>query len=263
MITKLNVKKMLVFLMIFTVILVSGGFDSQVDASSEKKELIVYVRQEINVDFDLFEESTIDIFKQTGWTITDNGAYRLTPLKYGKVLSDESVVDVEAGEKVLVPRNTKNLYFTEDKEDLSKKVTLNKNKDKEIVIFTVDIFDALNKMDEAHFHELKTNSKLTEWKGKEFGSKYYRGDWVHCNRFNGPDSDSVHYDKKKNPIKAARNFAGSDCDVALSRSNMCIFSKHCNQNGNRPADCSSLVGNNGKSCSRKFHKHTKPPKFLR
>ena len=48
------------------------------------------------------------------------------------------------------------------------------------------------------------------------GTKVYRnGDLVHCNRFNGPNSDNKHY--KNTSVKAIINFAGSDCAKALAR----------------------------------------------
>ena len=89
---------------------------------------------------------------------------------------------------------------------------------------------------------------------------------MHCNRFNGPNSDYIHYDKNKHPVKAFQNFIGSDCDVALGGSNLCIFHNHCNIKG-PAADCTNLVrakiGGKLYFCSTTFHYHNEgPPVFV-
>lgn len=84
-----------------------------------------------------------------------------------------------------------------------------------------------------------------------YGDKYRVGDWVHCNRSNGPMSDDVHYDKWSDPIKAIRNFTGSDCDLALLSWRKCDASNWCNVKGNGPAaDCSARIGH-----KKTYHRH--------
>lgn len=79
-----------------------------------------------------------------------------------------------------------------------------------VAVFTVNIGKLFDHMDSEQF-------KISLRKG--YGDKYYTGDWVHCNRFNGPSSGDVHY-PKSNP-RSWVNFAGSDCDLALVRSTVC------------------------------------------
>lgn len=103
-------------------------------------------------------------------------------------------------------------------------------------------------------YEHFTNNRLkevlrhrTKYYSCPYGDKYYPGDWVHCNRFNGPFSDGVHY-AKTNP-KAYTNFISSDCDIALANSTVCWGWDYCNQSG-PAAGCSIEIGH-----STKYHKH--------
>lgn len=46
-----------------------------------------------------------------------------------------------------------------------------------------------------------------------YGDTYYIGDLVHCNCFNGPASNNIHY-QNWDP-RASVNFTGSDCFLAI------------------------------------------------
>lgn len=78
-----------------------------------------------------------------------------------------------------------------------------------------------------------------------YGDTYSPGDWVHCNRFNGPASNNKHL-RKTNP-QAYINFVGSDCDRGAIR--YCRSHNSCNQKY-RAAYCSYKLGH-----STKYHKH--------
>jgi hypothetical protein len=79
--------------------------------------------------------------------------------------------------------------------------------------------------------------------------KYKKGDFVHCNRFNGPSSDDVHYPKTN--WKALRNFAHSDCDDAFAIRCLKDYNSEtwCNGSGGAAA-CSGKLGH-----SKKYHRH--------
>lgn len=98
---------------------------------------------------------------------------------------------------------------------------------------------------------------------KEYGSRYYPGDHVHCNRFNGPLSDCIHYDKKTHLGPALKNFFGSDCDASVKNFGPCVSFLHqyCNLplSGDTLAACSRLTHHeSGIQCSDKFHTHFSP-----
>lgn len=78
-----------------------------------------------------------------------------------------------------------------------------------------------------------------------YGQTYKTGDWVHCNRFNGPKSNHKHLEKWK--PQAIINFYHSDCDYGALR--YCKSHKNCNQKY-RAAYCSYKQGH-----STKYHKH--------
>lgn len=102
----------------------------------------------------------------------------------------------------------------------------------------MNIGEMFEQMDEEQF-------KISPF--KDYGDKYYAGNWVHCNRFNGPSSDDIHY-RNTNP-KAWVNFAESDCDIALAQSTLCYGHSYCNQSG-PAAGCSTEIGH-----STTYHKH--------
>lgn len=85
------------------------------------------------------------------------------------------------------------------------------------------------------------------------GSKVYKnGDLVHCNRFNGPNSDNKHYDKfGKEAPKALINFYKSDCYYAVVRGICNEINDVCNTSTRyHRAWCSWQRGHN-----LSYHKH--------
>ncbi|GGK07826.1 hypothetical protein GCM10007063_32910 [Lentibacillus kapialis] len=78
-----------------------------------------------------------------------------------------------------------------------------------------------------------------------YGDTYYPGDWVHCNRFNGPNSDDRHL-RKWNP-QAYINFYKSDCYHGALM--YCTDHNSCNIN-ERPAYCSYMQNH-----SVLYHRH--------
>ncbi|WP_026701717.1 hypothetical protein [Salibacterium aidingense] len=78
-----------------------------------------------------------------------------------------------------------------------------------------------------------------------YGETYSDGDWVHCNRFNGPQSNDKHL-RKTNP-QAYINFVLSDCDMGALFN--CITHNTCNQE-EMAAYCSLQIGH-----ETLYHKH--------
>lgn len=136
--------------------------------------------------------------------------------------------------------------------------------DKAEVVFTAASGDLLAKMDEEEDNFLKKNNINTMAAHKGYGDKYYPGDWVHCNRFNGYGSDGVHYNwrtgSKGDKARALKNFYSSDCHIALIQAGSgctSVGSCQCNTT-KRAAYCSGFTRdkNTGKYCSYKYHKHS-------
>lgn len=55
---------------------------------------------------------------------------------------------------------------------------------------------------------------------------YYVGDMVHCNRFNGSNTDHKHYSNKS--IAGIRNFWRSDCNLAVGYGYCTLVNDNCN-----------------------------------
>lgn len=76
------------------------------------------------------------------------------------------------------------------------------------------------------------------------GTKIYKfGDKVHCNRFNGPNTDNKHYAKYK--AGALINFYDSDCDRAVRKGYCSLLNDHCNSSSTYHRGwCSEKIGHN-------------------
>jgi len=85
------------------------------------------------------------------------------------------------------------------------------------------------------------------------GSKVYRnGDLVHCNRFNGPNSDNKHYSKSAASLaKSLKNFYKSDCYYGVARGICSEINDVCNTSTRyHRAWCSWQIGH-----KLTYHKH--------
>lgn len=140
---------------------------------------------------------------------------------------------------------TINVQYGEDTEQ-----TVTKNKDgKYQIILEKDLGEIMEEMD-SHDHEggmenmnLFGDEPIIGTMG--YGDTYSPGDWVHCNRFNGPYSNDKHL-RKTNP-QAYINFYLSDCDYGALR--YCLSHNNCNQK-ERAAYCSYKQGH-----STLYHRH--------
>lgn len=117
------------------------------------------------------------------------------------------------------------------------------------LVIEQDLGEVIDEMDE-HSHDgdmegmnhLSTQSSIGVL---GYGDVYKPGDWVHCNRFNGPYTDDRHL-QKWHP-QAIINFYHSDCDYGALR--YCKSHSNCNQKY-RAAYCSWKLGH-----STKYHRH--------
>ncbi|EDU38755.1 hypothetical protein B2H94_02690 [Clostridium sporogenes] len=134
-------------------------------------------------------------------------------------------------------------------------------------VFRVSSGELLEKMDQLEDScgkDLHNARSLKASARKGYGDKYYTGDTVHCNRFNGQLTDDVHYNWRTgsaaDKAKAVRNFYASDCHIALVQAGSGCTSKgscQCNTT-KRAAYCSSFTRdeNSLRNCPYTYHKHT-------
>ncbi|CEF19962.1 Uncharacterized protein SXYL_02592 [Staphylococcus xylosus] len=172
-------------------------------------------------------EKVVQEYKNSDWNITEKGAYRDVNLSEGDVYINRKNHEINNRYIVKVD-NMKN----------ENRATVVSNNGEKTATFDINANQIIDNMD-------KGTHTVTQEAG--YGKKYKKGEWVHCNRINGPQSDNVHY-AKSNP-KAMVNFAGSDCDKALLRSTKCYGHSYCNIKA-KAAACSSIIGH-----STKYHHH--------
>lgn len=195
-----------------------------------------------------------------------------------KIFPDGVEIPIENDGTVLIPMDTKIVSRHQDVHSthFSKMDTLNNPllitafnmKDNPEIVFSDDAVNVLKTMQEKADEYNKNVELFNRVETKPYGSKYYEGDDVHCNRFNGPQSDSVHYNWRDifQLDKALKNFRGSDCQVALSAGSNCPSmgeEPFCNSQY-KAAWCSRYTlyrtsSGTLKFCPKTFHKHPNGP----
>lgn len=194
------------------------------------------------------------------------------------IFADGVEIPIENDGTVLIPMDTKIVSRHQDVHSthFSKMDTLNNPllitefnmKDNPEIVFSDDAVNVLKTMQEKADEYNKNVELFNRVETKPYGSKYYEGDDVHCNRFNGPQSDSVHYNWRDifQLDKALKNFRGSDCQVALSAGSNCPSmgeEPFCNSQY-EAAWCSRYTlyrtsSGTLKFCPKTFHKHPNGP----
>lgn len=91
--------------------------------------------------------------------------------------------------------------------------------------------------------ELASSSNL--YPGQQSGHTYSEGVHVACNDFNGPSADHKWWKKTSHPIKAAIDFAGSDCEHHL-QAYKCAMSSYFTSSNHK---CHGLKKSNPTNCS--------------
>lgn len=190
--------------------------------------------------------------------------------------ADNQPVKINKKGNILVPRNTKIIskmqldkqdsnYSNSDGIGLDSKHKFNMstftNKGNSLtrtpeVIFTVSSGELLTVMDEKEA-KYRSDNNMTPM---NYGKKYKTGDWVHCNRFNGPFTDHVHYNYRTGSAaekaKAAKNGYFSDCYSSLFfRLAGCTSLGSCVCNNPTPGYCSTFLKDaaTGKKCPTTYH----------
>lgn len=112
-----------------------------------------------------------------------------------------------------------------------------------------ELFDSMENLDNLTSSNPQGDYTLTSVHQPIFsppahGTKVYSfGDMVHCNRFNGPNTDHRHY-AKTHP-RAYINFYGSDCATAVIDSVCSALSDDCNTSATYHRGwCSRQIGHN-------------------
>lgn len=209
---------------------------------STKQGLVLYVNgKSVNVDSD----GSIKVPKDTK--------------KISKLNKDKSMMDGSMMDKSLHDENcvVSDSFYNADVNNINSKEAE--------AVFKVSSGELLAKMDEKEDDYIQKNSSkiLAAAYHKGYGDKYYEGDWVHCNRFNGQLTDDVHYNWRTGSVSekaaAMRNFYGSDCHIALVQAGSgCTSIGSCECNTDQiAAYCSGFVKdkNTGEDCPYTYHKH--------
>lgn len=226
--------------------------------------------------YQIFSEEDIKGIEGTGRQVIDMGdtvvVYIKTqpaPKEIGDVnlYIDGEKVPVNLDGTISIHQNNKKstvpVISIDDENIICAIPSLTQTKEKEI-IFKISGEYVLEIMQEKEEQVRKeTSSENNSVMQKGYGDRYFPGDWVHCNRFNGHMSDSIHYNKKTDLELALKNFYGSDCDASVKNFGPCVSFMHkfCNQ-AVEAAACSRLTRHaNGMPCSRTFHLHYEPAEW--
>lgn len=237
-----------------------------------KKGEIILKYTAPDVDWESTTEEQKETLKEIGWEIEDGllVQYRSVPEEIKNATNKGYLLPYEEVENNHIEHGV-NIYEDEDLEediliingketeikdgyfevegnpetieveiDENTKQTVQKDKDgKYRVILEQNLTQMIEEMDDHAEHAGSMVQPMN------YGKTYKPGDWVHCNRFNGPYTDDRHL-KKTHP-QAIINFYHSDCDYGALR--YCKSHKNCNQKY-RAAYCSYKQGH-----STKYHRH--------
>ncbi|WP_353097320.1 hypothetical protein [Tissierella praeacuta] len=205
--------------------------------------------------------------------ISENTSYLKSNELSKKIKTEKNYITLDDLNKEEIKTNllTTNVYFTDKPVEttITNALEINafssvrnikkQNYDLALVI-EEDIFELLDHMDEQEEEMYKEMASMSvDFESPGHGTPYKVGDQVHCNRFNGPRTDDVHYSKAKDPAKTLRNFEYSDCATCLgSGISFCRKSDKCNQLGpGSRAACSTftIYSDTGKACPKTYHRH--------
>lgn len=238
--------KKIISTLLGAVILIQGSVISFANTSSEEVNGKVVFNLIAEFDPTSANEEVKNELNSQGWIL--NGS---TISRYDHAIGGNIEVD---GEKTEIDLNG-NFKVNTNKDEIEvvsngQKSTLKKNENGEFILMVNEnLTDLIGAMEKPEVKRVTRSAKA--------GYKTYKtGDKVHCNRFNGPGTDNVHYPKTH--AKAYTNFYRSDCYHAVlkiaSVKLKCAedYGKNpwCNGSGG-PAACSKAIGH-----STKYHKHS-------
>ncbi len=228
-------------LSVFTGMIAANGEDVSNESHDDESVGKAFIKLKYELDTEkAFTHSEMDELQSLGWTVEEDQIFRLSKVQEAEIEVNgiqtpvnDGLFEVEGSPDTIDIRTPAGTY------------SVSRNSEGEyILVHEEDFYEMMDSMDRVHLSD-----EHGEISPLSYGKKYSPGEWVHCNRFNGPLSDDVHYDKAKNPFKAVRNFTGSDCDMALLRWLKCYSHDHCNIEGPAAA-CSTHIGH-----SALYHRH--------
>ncbi|WP_199798781.1 hypothetical protein [Clostridium tetani] len=156
-----------------------------------------FLENDLNADINYLKDSVEVIIKT-----------RINPSIENKLIlyDDNNPIEVSSKGTILIPKDTKVVsksellkdeYFYENISDstigldsFNTSIIEMTNANESEIVFKASSGELLAVMDEKEDRFLSTNNSAPYRKG--YGDKYYPGDWVHCNRFNGSSTDDVH-----------------------------------------------------------------------
>lgn len=216
----------------------------------------------------IYGEDFVTICRKTQMVPVENNPVTLYADDIPVELSEHGTVTIPSNTMVvsrILPNETNQMnsdeYDTQISQTLYECNLSEQNTENKEVVFSGSCGEMIARMDEKE--EKCELSSVSREAHKTYGDTYLPGDWVHCNRFNGPNSDCVHYNwRSGDPVQAAKafkNFAGSDCDAALTTGSGCTSIGSCQCNTVEVAAyCSEFTKDreDGWLCSHRFHRHT-------
>lgn len=247
--------KLTILVLLASIFVIGSGFSDNNDEISIKK-----VNLQVLSTKDL-DTTTISMYTSNGWTYNREAQQLEREVTYkdekivinGKTYETDNKgeVDVRIGDiksdKVSISTETLTDKGHENSQVIDKK---DLNSDKQVVVQEViDVDGVIDSMDKG--------IAFTRVGGLYNGQLPRRGQYVHCNRFNGNLGNGRYYSKTGNPVMASRNFINSDCYWSLTVSNTCMrdytSNPYCStRNTSTAGKCSpNIIGH-----SRLYHKHT-------
>ncbi|RAS76665.1 hypothetical protein [Priestia endophytica] len=195
-----------------------------------------------------FTDSQKDEIEESGWNVQGNTIFLVRKLANETIIVNDQEVQTDDNGKFEVDENLSQIKV---KLPQGNETTVSKDANGEFKFTEAVDWNSFNEqMDFVESQESQDNQQDSDtFTTMAYGKKYVKGDWVHCNRFNGPSSDGYHYPKTN--WRAYRNFVGSDCDWALAIRCVKDYTSNtwCNGSGGAAA-CSGKIGH-----SKKYHKH--------
>ncbi|MED3729537.1 hypothetical protein [Priestia filamentosa] len=196
-------------------------------------------------------ESQKEEIEESGWNVQGNTLFLVKTLANETIFVNGQKVQTDENGKFEVDENLNEIKVKLPEGD---ETTVTKNSNGEFKFTQAVDWDSFNdQMDFAESQQAPededTEQDSATFTTMVYGKKYKTGDWVHCNRFNGPSTDGYHYPKTN--WRAIRNFSGSDCDKAFALRCLKDYTSEtwCNGTGGAAA-CSGKLGH-----SKKYHKH--------
>ncbi|MFL0475574.1 hypothetical protein ACH0CI_26695 [Priestia sp. 179-F W1.4 NHS] len=197
---------------------------------------------------DEYTNSQTEEIEESGWNVQGDKLFLVRTLANQTIIVNDQKVQTDANGKFEVDENLNQIRV---KLPEGNETIVNKNSNGEFKFTEAVDWNSFNEqMDFAESQQSADDQQESAtFTTMAYGKKYKKGDWVHCNRFNGTFTDGYHYPKTN--WRALRNFTNSDCDKALAIRCVKDYTSEtwCNGTGGAAA-CSGKLGH-----SKKYHTH--------